>query len=356
MKIFYIRSELDKDHNIYISNNDVIFSKYKDKLIVTKEFIDQYRNNWDNAKKQMNDYEYIYTSTNPNKNICAIQPISRSYFKLREIIYDLDIPINSKVACIAEAPGGFIQCILEMNTNTNIYGITLVSDNKDIPYWNNSLLNNDRVHLSTGDDNTGDLYNPQNLLHFLNEVEKSTCSLVTADGGFDYSVNFNSQESSSFKLIFSEVFLAISLLEKNGIFICKIFDLFTIHTINLIYLLYLQFNEIYFIKPFTSRLTNSEKYIVCKGFKGYDKEKSNLLFKHILNNNVYDLRLDIPKSFIDELSIYNDKFVNSQIYMIQKSIYCAKNRNNSYWANYKQIKTGIEWCREYDLPINTLYF
>lgn len=356
MKTFYINPRLDKESYLFFCNGEIeIFSQYRNKLKVTKEFIDKCRDKWDNAKKQTNEYEYIYTSTNPSKNICAKIPISRSYFKLREILYDLNIFIDDKIACIAEAPGGFIQCLLDMTDHNKIYGITLVSDNKDIPYWNNSLLKHKRVYLSNGDDNTGDLYNPKNLLHFLNEAEKNSCSLVTADGGFDYSDDFNSQEYLSYKLIFSEVFLALSLLKKNGTFICKIFDIFTIHTVNILYLLYTSFEEIILIKPVTSRLTNSEKYVVCKGFKGYDKDKSNLLFSLILNDNIYDFTLNIPQSFIDELSRYNEKFTNSQISMIQKSIYCARSRNVSYTANYKQVKKGKEWCRKYDLPINEIY-
>ena len=365
MKIYQIRRGLDTDKNFFVLDNSDdycndycdVYPEIKEKLKVIKGFIDIYRDRWDGAKKQTNDYEYIYTSTNPNKNICSIIPISRSYFKLREIMYDLNLTCDGKVACLAEAPGGFIQSLMDMfhSQIDIIHGITLISENNDIPFWNNGLLKETKVKISYGDDKTGDLYNVKNLLHFINEVQKSSCSLVTADGGFDYSDDFNSQEYVSYQLIYSEVFLALSLLKEGGTFICKIFDIFTIHTIGILYLLYLSFDDLVFIKPVTSRSTNSEKYVVCKGYKGYDKEKSNILFTLLLTDNIYDFTLDIPHSFYEEMKRYNEDFTNSQISIIQKTVYFAKNRSKSFTPSYKQIKNGKEWCRKYKLPINNIF-
>ena len=45
------------------------------------------------------------------------------------------------IFCIAEAPGGFIQCMLDYKDKIkNIYGTSLLSDDKNIPYWNKKLL------------------------------------------------------------------------------------------------------------------------------------------------------------------------------------------------------------------------
>ena len=48
--------------------------------------------------------------------------------------------------------------------------------------------------------------------------------IVTADGGFDFSVDFNKQEIMANKLIFCQICFAISMQKKGGIFILKIFD------------------------------------------------------------------------------------------------------------------------------------
>ena len=102
---------------------------------------------WDKAKKLSNEYELIHL---PNKkvkseSISLYEPLSRSYFKMWEILHefplnniDKTIPIN--ITSIAEGPGGFIEALINYrlkyyNIKDNIYGITLKSTNKDIPGW-----------------------------------------------------------------------------------------------------------------------------------------------------------------------------------------------------------------------------
>ena len=85
--------------------NEELYNKIQNK----KSEIDIVRKEWDSAKKISNDYEYIYTSSNNRKNISNILPVSRSFFKLREIIYDFNLDIRGKNSCIAEAPRGKSQ-------------------------------------------------------------------------------------------------------------------------------------------------------------------------------------------------------------------------------------------------------
>ena len=58
----------------------------------------------------------------------------------------------------------------------------------------------------------------------------------------------------------------------GGDFIVKIFDIFTKSTCDILYILSSLYKQVYITKPYTSRLANSEKYIVCRGFKKYPKE------------------------------------------------------------------------------------
>ena len=53
----------------------------------------------------------------------------------------------------------FVKFNEEKNLNLDtIYGITLISDNKEIPFWNPGLLTNEKVIICNGQDETGDLY------------------------------------------------------------------------------------------------------------------------------------------------------------------------------------------------------
>ena len=76
-----------------------------------------------------------------------------------------------------------------------------------------------------------------NILSYIKYIGRETINLVTGDGGFDYSEDYNKQEYNSVPLIYGEIFLALNVLRKGGDFICKIFDSFLKSTIQLIYLL-----------------------------------------------------------------------------------------------------------------------
>ena len=141
---------------------DKLKDKLKEKLDITKDKIDAVSGMWNVVKKMIHNYEYIYTSYNSWKNVAAKRPISRSYFKLVEMIDEFNIDIDGEVLCLAEAPGGFIQRLNEMPQCSKIYGITLIKGN-DVPHWNNSLLNQDNIIFLYGQKENGDIYDINNI-------------------------------------------------------------------------------------------------------------------------------------------------------------------------------------------------
>ena len=50
--------------------------------------------------------------------------------------------------------------------------------------------------------------------------------IITGDGGFDFSQDYNNQEKSAFRLILTQVAYAITMQKHSGHFILKIFDMF----------------------------------------------------------------------------------------------------------------------------------
>ena len=332
-------------------SNDCINENLLQLLFKTKSLIDRVDiSKWEKYKKLNNKYEYIYTSSNKSRNISNVNPISRSYFKLHEIIQDFNILNFHLSSCIAEGPGGFINCLLDHKVK-EVHGITLLTNDKKIPYWNNSLIKNDNVYINTNQ-NTGNIYIKDNAIEFISIIHtKGLSDLVTSDGGFDYSNDFNKQELTSYKLLFSEIFIALNIQQEGGTFIIKMFDIFYHKTIQLIYLLYLSYEEVYIYKPTVSRLSNSEKYIVCKGFKPFNKEIIDLLDKYF--DNVNNLHIDIPKEFINKINEYNNIFVNNQINYIKNILkFNVKNINERV---KDQIQFSYDWCVKYKIPINNDY-
>ena len=331
------------------NNNNIIYQDLYDKLLKTKQKIDKYNNNWDKAKKQANNYEYIYTSSNPLKNICKIHPIaSRSYFKIMEIIktfniIDLDI---KNIICIAEGPGGFLQYLNTVYKNSNIYGVTLLSSDKSIPFWSPLIINNKNIKLLNGIDNDGNIYKIHNIDYISDNIDK--CDLITADGGLDFSLNYNNQELSSYRLLYCEIYAALKMQKENGTFIIKFFDILYYNTIQLLYILYLCYEEIIIFKPDTSRFSNSEKYIICKKYK-----PNNDIIKLLYNNfNQYNkLNIYVPLSFIEDINKFNTNYINKQIENIELIIYNIDNKLDNIYLE-KQIQMAKEWCNKYNLPIN----
>lgn len=323
----------------------------KEELTKTKCKIDNCYKEWDIIKKDIHLYEYVYTSSFFKKNISDIVPISRSYFKMKEMIlkYKLLLKKEYKITCLAEAPGGFIQAFLENENVKDINGITLISDDKNIPYWNKNLLKEDRLILKRGIKGDGDLYSLKNVLSFIKDLGSSSMDIITGDGGFDYSNDYNNQEKDSIRLIYSEIFLAINLQKKDGIFICKIFDIFSETTQKMLYILYLSYENISLYKPCISRLSNSEKYIVCSNFKGYNKKIVNMMVRSFKTNNI-DIEMDLD--FKNMIYKYNYKYSKNQIEQINNGIILVNSNKIRKYPSKEQIDKGIEWCKKYNVPIN----
>jgi hypothetical protein len=159
------------------------------------------------------------------------------------------------------------------------------------------------------------------------------------DGGFDFSNDFNNQENISYKLILTQILYALLIQKENGYFILKIFDIFKYKTVEIIFLLSIFYENISIYKPKTSRIANSEKYIICKHFKGINinfiQEIINNFENILINtNNLYSLfDFNIPVLYLNKLqeitAIYGQQQlenINSTINLIRE----FENLNNKY--------------------------
>jgi 23S rRNA U2552 (ribose-2'-O)-methylase RlmE/FtsJ len=300
-----------------------------------KNRIDFHQSKWEQYRNITNPYEFINTSIQ-NKNgasVCKLTPLSRSFFKMIEIINTFslvkEMPNNINSYHLAEGPGGFIEAIsyIRMNKRDNYYGMTLICENDStIPGWRKSknfLTRNTNVIIEKGMDGTGDLTNLDNLVD-CHARHKSSMDIITADGGFDFSSDFNNQETVSLSLIICQIAFAISMQKKGGHFVIKVFDTFKRASLDISYILSFLYEEVYFIKPNTSRYTNSEKYIVCKYFRLENSEAWVDAFYHIAKKSIDSIQSekyvpikilsnDIPLYFVGIINEMNYIFGHQQI-------------------------------------------
>jgi 23S rRNA U2552 (ribose-2'-O)-methylase RlmE/FtsJ len=360
-------SETPEYYNL-INLNDAIHKE----LVIQKNNITGYHKSkkWDKYKKISNEYELIFTSTQGFPSIAKKVPISRSYFKLWEILIDLSDEMGIekhdtiKACFLADAPGGFVEAFINYRgrKRDDIYGISLQSHDKVVPQWRlpYDFQHQHNIKLYHGENGSGNLYEIKTIHDFVNRVGRSTCQFITADGGFDFSSDFNNQEEMSLQLIVSEIYTALLLQQTNGTFILKMYDLNNIHTIKLLYILNNFYKDMYFIKPLTSRPANSEKYVVCTGFFKNDMYDS---FIEILHSNITDYNtdvllndIDVPLSFLQDIVNFNSYYVSQQIAHIVHTFSLIENSfndDNKIKEIIKlQIKKALKWCHKYKIECN----
>lgn len=331
-----------------------------------KHSIDKYYSDfsWDKMKLYTNPYEFIFLSSNKflqtrGSSVAKVETLSRSFFKMIEISNNyFQDEINKKEPVrslhLAEGPGGFIEALVylrkkkvsaSIQKEDMYYGITLLDKAYEVPSWKKSgvfMKENLNVNILTGVDGIGDLCNTDNLWYLYQRFKHNKMDIITGDGGFDFSVDYNLQEYVAFPLILSQCIAGISCLKKGGKYMCKIFDMNTIITVELLYILQCYFDEINFFKPKTSRLANSEKYIVCVGFNGIDYEgiKNLISILETWNN----------------ITVDNCSYINS--FVSQKTNFSYQSKNNNIdKQNERSVENSILTNPNYEIKIlNYLFF
>lgn len=195
------------------------------------------------------------------------------------------------------------------------------------------------------------------------KVTKSYKKGVTAD--IIVANNIGTTENDFVEILIEEIKNIIECQNKDGNLILRVFDTFTMPTLKLIYLISSLYEESYIYKPFLSRPSENEKYIICKSYKNKEGKKiiSNLeeILKNIKNVFISDVFLDleIPKEFIDVFKFTNIKLVNQQQIIINEIIKYIKD-NNYFGDKYheyrnQQIEATTHWVTSFYPPSNNLY-
>ena len=276
------------------------------------------------------------------------QILNRAFLKLWEILVMFDLIPNENTfvsSHLAEGPGSFIQATIlyrEMQSKLGLiksfnkdkyYGVTLHSDHEHllmqkefIKYFEDENLGRLNILETKSVQEIKDMYGGsrkyKDIVTNGDLTKISTINifggakgakgysepsdLITADGGFDWKKE-NLQEQEAYRLIFSEIVAALKLQKNSGNFVIKIFESFTKVTIKMIELLRAFYNKVYLVKPYTSRISNSEKYIVCKDF---DK---SVLTASILQK-LEDMILSMNKNeLFNIIDIFTDCIIDNDI-------------------------------------------
>lgn len=311
----YPRSEFGFHHFIHASKN---------KLDVLKQF---------EGKKKVylihNQFEpHIENDPNAIENITIqkfkINDIHRNFYKMWEILSIFGLSDNSSsmtTAHLGESTGGFAQAMCFYRDE-----LAKKSSKGDKYYVEADEIKN--ANKSTQDSIKSKITSQKT-------ITDNKCDLVTSDVNVTVT-NLNVYEQYAIDQILNQIIVSTNLLKKGGSFICKFYETFTMTSMKMITILSELFEHVYFIKPLTSELSNSEKFAVCVGFKADKKAISalNLIQKTLKSKpekmNVTDVFEDyqIPRQTLIGvinmncvMSNYQFKSINAIVNFIKKEIY-----------------------------------
>jgi len=355
------------------------------RILATKNDIERITpaGHWDDAKKLTNPYEYIFLSLQRSmqRSISAYQPLSRSYFKMLEL-WDLigfkpaasvaeglpashvaeGVALPAASVHVAEGPGGFLEAIQHRCSKIPMLAMTLRGTERQVPGWRKShafLQAHPYVKITYGSDGTGNLYNLANQDSFAADAPRNA-TLFTADGGFDFSADFNGQENTVQRLIVAEFLAGLQTLAPgpDSILIVKLFDTTQRATLEILWVVSTCFERTGLVKPFTSRPANSERYWIGRGFRGAPVWILTLLRSLTAQNAPTGwnqiLAETVPVAWISALRTFQEELEYHQLNIIQLTLSILQHISTKHIREllYENIRNSRRWCAAHGVAQN----
>ena len=296
---------------LYLHNNNLIYKEYRNKII-PRTFIFEGKH-----------YRYhTYIKLIQSLLLCGIN------IKKIKSFYD-----------ICGAPGEWVRSLIKECPIEKAYAISLYD--KGIPY-DKEIYTFKKLKIISPKD--GNIYKIENLQESLKLVEK--VDLVCCDGGFnirELKINESLQALVYIHLILAEFIYGLCFTkEKNGIFICKVFDLLDDITVQILMCATIFYKKVYIVKPKESRLVNSEKYLVCQELEFNDnkydlRNKLINLLVECKNSNpgeIFEkpaLKSYLIKNFRDSLININNTLIKAQTNEIYRVVNLCIQRYKRKW-------------------------
>ena len=345
-------------------NTPVELTAIKDKIAHLNEDV------WEYYKKLTNTYEPIFTTSGlvpTPPSICMLKPLSRSYFKMVEMIQIANLLgrfnlQTLRTAHVCEGPGGFIQAIYDEAARykkriIQTYAMTLKPNENQVPGWKramNFLKKHSEIKILYGRSGTGDILDAENRRSFSDEC-KGAIHLFTADGGVDFAANYGEQEKTIYPLLIASSLMALQCLSENGAFVLKIFDSFSRPTEDMILGLGSCFQSWTLYKPATSRPCNSEQYFIGIGYKRQYGAAIADIFTRILEGPFLPTHIWPASLRLDEYRSLQKERAAQQVENIEATLALAEQgfslKHIEIWNNH--ISESIKFCNKFHLPIIT---
>ena len=222
---------------------------------------------------------------------------ARSVYKLKEIHYNYNILSNSsKFVDLCAAPGSWTQ-MLRILTKSNKNAKIVSVDIQDIvPIEGVNIIKGDITRQETIE---------KILSHFNNEK----VDVIIFDGAPDVSGLIDIDMYMQVELIIFSLVIVMKLLRKGGKFVAKMFkvgaredydevitnSLYSVKSDFYYEKVKILFDNVFYFKPSSSRVTSHETYLICEG---YDIENDNI--RKIIEDSSMEDIFDFENKIKDE--------------------------------------------------------
>ena len=305
----YIQRKSEKENNFDDANlhkiNDL---KYRLNLVKTK-LDDIYK--LPNASNIMRLFDPFSKTKYMIAKKLNTDNVTNAWLKCYELIYKYElIPLNKVIENFvyfdnAAFPGSFILATnhivktlskiknFEWNASSLLNGGNLQNQNTNPLEDTYNLYANYPERWLMNELNNGDITDRKNILDFQRQFKEKygaehSVDLYTCDLGTDVSSNYNAQEEIHFMMNLCQIVCGLSVLKSGGHMLIKHYTIFEPFTISYVSLLSNLFEQVIITKPITSKITNSEIYLVCKKYQYPFKHDSD-------QQSIYDLFMEIAQ-------------------------------------------------------------
>lgn len=247
---------------------------------------------------------------------------SEDFYKMWEILNIFNIVSNDKI-------------------NVGIMNTNLSDCDKAVSNYIDKILNKESSKLNLSNI---EIQSPQKLdsvFKMIKDVSKSKkyMNLIVANS-----------DNNNYTTYLGELLATLNCQDKNGNLVFKMFDAFNMVMVKILYILSSLYEQVYIYKPFTSRPSESEKFIVCKKYK-YNPDDKNIRslvsdIEKIIemsegNKFLNDIFLDIevPTDFINTIKFINIKLVNIEQIQVNEIIKYIQ-ENNYFGDKYHTFKNN----------------
>jgi 23S rRNA U2552 (ribose-2'-O)-methylase RlmE/FtsJ len=279
-------------------------------------------------------------------NTDTIQNLTKIYFNIKSDSYSEDFYKMWEILSI-------FNIIPNDKINIGIMDSSLSNSEEAISNYIDKILNKNSSNIKIKSyDSKNNTDSKDSISKMIKEVSKSKkyMDLIVANNND----------------LLNELLGILNCQEKKGNLVFKMFDSFSMINVKIMYILSSLYEQVYIYKPFTSRPSESEKFIICKNFK-YNTDDKNIRslvsdIEKIIemsseNKYLNDIFVDftVPIDFINAIKFINIKLVNIEQIQVNEIIKYIQ-ENNYFGDKYHSFKNNqiaaSKWWIETFYPVS----